>query len=337
MCHLCCISFPCPHLFPARCASKITALHTDAAVRSSNGPTSPIASWLAASKSGSLLRYLANKTNISLAKPPTGGSARQQQSARLLSLHPSGQPCDISLGMHRALVPGQSEQQHPYTGPVVPTAPREGAPPALGICAKVCASVGSCTQNVVLHLVHGSVHSAWFDSQCMVLCPVHGVAFDAWFCAWGMVLFLVHGAVPSAWCCSRCTVLRLVHGSVHGAWFCSKCMALWPVHGAAPNAWCCAQCVVLRPMHGAAHDAWCCGWCKVLCPVHGAAELATARKRGEQGEARQRASIVRSGQTNAGDSACSRFPSRAQHSPAGAQIWGWGCTAQQMGTRSPCS
>lgn len=280
MCHLCCISFPCPHLFPARCASKITALHTDAAVRSSNGPTSPIASWLAASKSGSLLRYLANKTNISLAKPPTGGSARQQQSARLLSLHPSGQPCDISLGMHRALVPGQSEQQHPYTGPVVPIAPREGAPPALGICAKVCASVGSCTQNVVLHLVHGSVH---------------------------------------------------------GAWFCSKCMALWSVHGAAPNAWGCAQCVVLRLMHGAAHDVWCCGWCKVLCPVHGAAELATARKRGEQGEARQRASIVRSGQTNAGDSACSRFPSRAQHSPAGAQIWGWGCTAQQMGTRSPCS
>lgn len=46
MCHLCCISFPFPHLFPAHCASEITAPRADAAVRSSNGPSSPIASWL---------------------------------------------------------------------------------------------------------------------------------------------------------------------------------------------------------------------------------------------------------------------------------------------------
>lgn len=72
---------------------------------------------------------------------------------------------------------------------------------------------------------------------------------------------------------------------------------------------------------------------RVLCLVHGAAGLAAAGERGVRGEARQSASIVRSGQTNAGDSAGRRFPSRARRGPTGslrvvprdAQHRAWGC------------
>jgi len=41
MCHLCCISFPFPHLFPARCASEITALHAEAGARRRQRPRQP--------------------------------------------------------------------------------------------------------------------------------------------------------------------------------------------------------------------------------------------------------------------------------------------------------
>lgn len=171
--------------------------------------------------------------------------------------------------------------------------------------------------------------------------PQLGAAPGAWCCTLCKVPCMVYGSAPSAWCCVRC----MVHGAALTAWCYTWCMLLCMVHGSVPSAGCCAQCMVLHLVHGSMHSAWCCAQCMVLCPnawccapVHGAAELATARKRGERGEARQRASIVHSGQTNAGDSAGSRFPSRARHSPAGAQIWGWGgCTAQQMGTHSPCS
>lgn len=219
MCHLCCISFPFPHLFPARCASEITAPCADTAVRSSNGPTSPIAAWLASSKSGSLLRYLANKTNISLAKPPTGSSARQQQSARLCSLHPSGQPCVIGPVMHRAL--GLCGQ-HPACA---------RAEHMLSISSWAC---GPCCSQ------RGGTPSPWhLEGLCLnwELHLVHGAAPCARFRAWRMVLLLVHGAVSGAWCCSHCMVLHLVHASVHGAWFCSKCRVLCPVHGVAFGAW----------------------------------------------------------------------------------------------------
>lgn len=41
MCHLCCISFPFLHLFPARCASKITAFCTEAGVQGRQRPRQP--------------------------------------------------------------------------------------------------------------------------------------------------------------------------------------------------------------------------------------------------------------------------------------------------------
>lgn len=41
MCHLCCISFPFLHLFPARCASEITALCTEAGVQGRQRPRQP--------------------------------------------------------------------------------------------------------------------------------------------------------------------------------------------------------------------------------------------------------------------------------------------------------
>lgn len=45
-------------------------------------------------------------------------------------------------------------------------------------------------------------------------------------------------------------------------------------------------------------------------------ERGAGGERGVRGEARQRASIVHSGQTNAGDSAGSRFPAHARHRPS---------------------
>lgn len=41
MCHLCCISFPFLHLFPARCASEITALGAEAGERGRQRPRQP--------------------------------------------------------------------------------------------------------------------------------------------------------------------------------------------------------------------------------------------------------------------------------------------------------
>lgn len=41
MCHLCCISFPFLHLFPARCASEITALHAEAGAQGRQRPCQP--------------------------------------------------------------------------------------------------------------------------------------------------------------------------------------------------------------------------------------------------------------------------------------------------------
>lgn len=76
MCHLCCISFPFLHLFPARCAPEITALGAEAGERGRQRPRQPY-------------RRLAGRKEIRKFAEIFG-----QQNKHFCCQKPNGQPCE---------------------------------------------------------------------------------------------------------------------------------------------------------------------------------------------------------------------------------------------------
>lgn len=225
MCHLCCISFPFLHLFPARCASEITALCTEAGVQGRQRPRQPY-------------RCLAGRKEIR-----KFAEIFDQQNKQFSCQAPNRQ-----LGEPAAICTAPLAASFWSTVPTEPP-PRHRA-----------------------HPVPGALSAGAPHPECTERC-----------CGWQ-----IWGTGTPA----QLSPVANRHGTM----------------GAAPRVHP-KPCPRARPRHGVGARTGQRG--RGLRPNSGA-----GGEGGVQGEARQRASIVHSGQTNAGDSAGSRFPACAGHGPS---------------------
>lgn len=188
MCHLCCISFPFLHLFPARCASEITALRTEAGARGRQRPRQPY-------------RCLAGRKEIGKFAEIFG-----QQNKHCSCQEPNRQlspPAAICTAPHaaafRSTVP--AEPPRPCCASPAPSILSAGAP-HLG-CAECCWGGRSGGRDPSAAPTHREL--AWHGGCCTqgapqtlpsspsLLCPrpagwVPGAGRGAGGCGWGAVL-----------------------------------------------------------------------------------------------------------------------------------------------------
>lgn len=93
MCHLCCISFPFLHLFPARCASEITAPRAEAGAWGRQRPRQPYHCLTGRKEIRKFAEIFDRQNKHFSCQPVIGSLVSPQQSAPLPSLQPSGQRC----------------------------------------------------------------------------------------------------------------------------------------------------------------------------------------------------------------------------------------------------
>lgn len=100
MCHLCCISFPFPHLFPARCASEITALGAGAGERGRQRPHQPYRCLAGHKEIRKFAEIFGQQNKHFSCQKPNGQAGEPRAICTAPWLQPSGAPCPPSPAPH---------------------------------------------------------------------------------------------------------------------------------------------------------------------------------------------------------------------------------------------
>lgn len=147
MCHLCCISFPFLHLFPARCASEITALGAGAGERGRQRPRQPYRRLAGRKEIRKFAEIFGQQNKYFCCQKPNGQPGQPAAICTAPWLQPSGAPCPPSPAAvppyRRVPVPGMCQLwgQGPQHGSPIhsTTGAAPGVHPNLAQCCPSCA------------------------------------------------------------------------------------------------------------------------------------------------------------------------------------------------------
>lgn len=96
MCHLCCISFPFLHLFPARCASEITTLGAEAGEQGRQRPRQPYRCLTGRKEIRKFAEIFGQQNKHFSCQKPNGQPGQPAAICTAPWLQPSGAPCPPS-------------------------------------------------------------------------------------------------------------------------------------------------------------------------------------------------------------------------------------------------
>lgn len=129
MCHLCCISFPFLHLFPARCAPEITALAAEAGARGRQRPRQPYRCLAGRKEIRKFAEIFGRQNQHFSCQKPNGQPGQPAAICTAPWLQPSGAPCPPSPPPRP---PALSQRGPAWHVPVWGQGPQHGSPPLAG-------------------------------------------------------------------------------------------------------------------------------------------------------------------------------------------------------------